>query len=166
MRKFTKSLLTLALLVFAVGGANATKTSRTPASPWQGFASCYWDGGNNTFHWQGTNDVVRAIQTGFSGDLTGYTKFHATVSDLTGDGVNKLQLKVNCTGGVEKIIDLASGENLIDMTDWFADPSAVTTFELWGPKSSDADCSAVLTDVYLYMPPEYAIRLCFEQQDT
>lgn len=135
------------------GGVKATKLNWTPSSPWEGFAGCKWTAATNTFSWNGTHDIVRAIQTGFNGDLTGYTKFHATVSSLTGSGVNKLQLKVNCTGGSEKLIDLSSGENLLDITDWFTDPSAVTTFELWGPKSSDTECSAILTDVYLYMPP-------------
>ena len=142
------------LSLILMGGANsyAAKTYWSPSSPWASFANCKWTAGTNTFSWDGTNVTVRAIPTGFSGDLSGYTKFHATVSDLTGDGVNKLQLKVNCTGGSEKFIDLNSGENLIDMTDWFANPSAVTTFELWGPKSSDEVCSAVLTDVYIEAP--------------
>lgn len=144
-------MLTFALLVGVMGGANATKLNWTPSSPWS-FAG-KWTAATNTFSWDGTNNTVRAIQTGFNGDLTGYTKFHATVSSLTGSGVNKLQLKVNCTGGSEKLIDLSSGENLLDITDWFTDPSAVTAFELWGPKSSDTECSAILTDVYLYMPP-------------
>ena len=138
-----------------LGGMNsvsATKTNWSPNSTWEGYAGCKWTEATNTFSWNGTRDV-RAIETGFQNrDLTGYTKFHATVSKLTGDGVNKVQLKVNCTGGEEKLIDLSNGENLIDMTTWFADASAVTTFELWGPTSSDTDCSAVVTDVYLEKP--------------
>lgn len=136
------------------GGVNsvkATKTSWSPSSPWSG-AKCKWTDATSSFSWDGTNGTVRAIETGFSGDLSGYTKFHATVSNLTGAGVTGLQLKVNCTGGSEKLIDLTSGENLIDMTDWFADPSAVNRFELWGPSSTDVDCSAVVTDVYLEKP--------------
>lgn len=35
------------------------------------------------------------------------------------------------------------------MSDWFADRSKVTSFELWGPSSTDTECSAVVTDVYL-----------------
>lgn len=126
----------------------AERTYWTPRAPWAEYAKSTWNSGTNTFSWDGTFGV-RAIQTGFQGDLSGYKSFHATVSSLTGDGVDKLQLKVNCTGGTEKMIDLLSGENSIDMTDWFADPSAVTTFELWGPKSTDTECSAVVTDVYL-----------------
>ena len=159
MRKFL-SIMLLAILG-GVCSVKAGTTNWSPASPWKGYAGCYWDGETSTFYWNGTHDVVRAIQTGFTGDLSGYTQFHATVSDLTGDGVNKLQLKVNCTGGVERLIDLSSGENLIDMTDWFTDPSAVTTFELWGPKSSTVACSAVVTDVYLFKPdfiPEAGIK--------
>ena len=154
MRNFTKIVLSLVMAFGLLGGVNsvkATKTSWSPSSPWSG-AKCKWTDATSSFSWDGTNGTVRAIETGFSGDLSGYTKFHATVSNLTGAGVTGLQLKVNCTGGSEKLIDLTSGENLIDMATWFADPSSVTTFELWGPTSSDTDCSAVVTDVYLEKP--------------
>lgn len=151
MKNITRLLATLALLFGIVGGVSTMKAERTywtPSAPWAEYAKSTWNSGTNTFSWDGTF-WVRAIQTGFQGDLSGYKSFHATVSSLTGDGVDKLQLKVNCTGGTEKTIDLLSGENSIDMTDWFADPSAVTTFELWGPKSTDTECSAVVTDVYM-----------------
>lgn len=152
MKKLSTILCTLALLFGAVGGATSVKAAKldwSPASPWSGYANCKWTAATNTFSWNGTHTVVRAIQTGFSGDLSAYKTFYATVSNLTGMGVDHLSIKANCTGGNEKIINLTSGVNAISLADMFSNPAEVTTFELWGPSSTDEDCSAVLTDVYL-----------------
>lgn len=150
MRKIL--LLSVSLLLLGVGGATSVKAEKTywsPSSPWSIFANCKWTPATNTFSWDGTNNTVRAIQTGFPEDLSAYTAFYATVSDFKGEGVDHLYLKVNCTGGGEKIVNLSKGKNAIYLSDLFANPAAVTTFELWGPKSTDTDCSAVLTDVYI-----------------
>lgn len=152
MKKLSTILCTLALLIIGVGSATSVKAAKTnwsPASPWSGYANCKWTAATNTFSWNGTHTVVRAIETGFSGDLSAYKTFYATVSNLSGTGVDHLSIKANCTGGSEVIIDLTSGVNAISLADMFANPAEVTTFELWGPSSTDVDCSAVLTDVYL-----------------
>lgn len=154
MKTITRLFATAALLLGVVGGVSSVKAEKlywSPASPWAGFANCKWTAGTNQFSWNGTNDVVRAIQTGFSGDLSAYSVFHATISNLTGEGIDHLYLKINSEGGTEQYIDLFNGENNIDLTTYFSNinPTNVNTFELWGPNSTTENCSAVITNVYL-----------------
>ena len=67
MRKFTKSLLTLALLVFAVGGAKSrTNVDMSAATA---SANATWTSGTNTFAWTAENEYI--VIPGLSGDLTG-----------------------------------------------------------------------------------------------
>ena len=57
-------------MLFGAVGVNSVKAgilNWNPSSPWFDFAGCKWDASSNTFSWKGTNDVVRAIQTGFQG---------------------------------------------------------------------------------------------------
>lgn len=76
MRKITKSLLTLALLVLAVGGANA-RTSIDMSSA-TASTNATWTSATNTFAWTAENEYV--VIPGLSGDLTGcYLDF--TISD-------------------------------------------------------------------------------------
>ena len=81
MRKFTKSLLTLALLVFAVGGANAEKVYADLSQ-----YGDKWDGNDLTFSWTATygNQLGPNLdQIGLpKGDLSTWTKLVVVVDEL------------------------------------------------------------------------------------
>lgn len=155
MRKFTKFTLTLALLFGVLGGVKSEKLYWSPEAPWSGYANSTWDGEANKFGWNGTHDVVRAIRTGFTGNLSAYTTLHVNISNIIG-GADHLYLKVNSPAGTEQLIALNNGENRLELATYFAsiDPTNVNTFELWAPKTSTAECSAVVTDFYLYYPED------------
>jgi len=80
MRKFTKSLLTLALLVLAVGGANATKLYATYGSP-AGEGS--WNAGTNTYSWTKSYSNLMPIFTFSNGELANYTSIKFSTTSYT-----------------------------------------------------------------------------------
>ena len=80
MRKITKTLLTLALLVFAVGGANATKLYATYGSP-AGEGS--WNAGTNTYSWTKNNSNLMPIFTFSNGELANYTSIKFSTTSYT-----------------------------------------------------------------------------------
>ncbi len=144
MRKFTKLMLTLALLVVGVGGAKATKTNWSP-SGW--VAS--WNGETKTMSWKGT-DGYKVMSTNFpTGDLSAYTKIRATITSITGDN-GYIQLKVVSEGKSDQIINLTEGVNNVVFSSYDINLNNVTELTLWGTGSSDG--SAVITEMYLYNP--------------
>ena len=80
MRKITKSLLTLALLVLAVGGANATKLYATYGSP-AGEGS--WNAGTNTYSWTKNYSNLMPIFTFSNGELANYTSIKFSTTSYT-----------------------------------------------------------------------------------
>ena len=82
MRKFTKSLLTLAMLFGIVGGANSKKYY-ADFSTAGAVGNATWTAGTNTFAWTANSYAYMAVPGGsFSGDLSDYTTIGLNVSDL------------------------------------------------------------------------------------
>ena len=88
MRKITKSLLTLALLVFAVGSANsvyATRTLNVDLSTMATSAgSATWDSGTKTFSWTAKWSNSIALP-GLTGNLCAYSAISFVTSAGTCD---------------------------------------------------------------------------------
>lgn len=84
MRKFTKLMLTLALLVVGVGGTNTVKADpiRLYASSFSGFGGnvSYSDG---KLQWKGTSDNVATAITVEAGAVAKFSKIKFTCSGLT-----------------------------------------------------------------------------------
>ena len=161
MRKFTKLMLTLALLVVGVGGAKATKTKWSPSGylDWVGT----WTSATNTFAWSYNSNHYYIINPNFpSGDLSSYTKIRATISSISGDAASDengkyIQLKITSTDKADKFIKLYEGVNNVLFSDYDTDVdfTKVGEISVWGTLSPDEEGrsgSAVITEMYLYNP--------------
>ena len=113
MRKFTKSLLTLALLVLAVGGANAKteKVHATFENPSNTNTS--WNSETKTFTWSTTYyNQLRNIGLP-SGDITKYKKLVIDCDIKSGDQFRVLIYK----GGSNKTLYASNGVNEFILAD-------------------------------------------------
>lgn len=144
MRKFTKLMLTFALLVGVMGGVNATKlypTYGTPAS------NGSWDG-TNTYSWTGSTNNLMTVFQFPNGELADYTLLHLNIS-TTGPrvcfmkGSSTLATIVFGSAG-EKNIVLSQHESTKNL-----DLSQVTHISFGGNTGSG---SVVLTNLYLQKP--------------
>ncbi|MBQ9357860.1 MAG: hypothetical protein IJT98_11315 [Prevotella sp.] len=78
MKKLTKLLLTAALLLAGVGGANATKLYATYGTPASEGA---WDAETSTYSWTGSSNNLMPIFNFSGGELANYKSLHLTTSE-------------------------------------------------------------------------------------
>lgn len=145
MGKFTKLMLTFALLIAGVGGVKATKLYATYGTPADNGS---WDAENKTYSWTGnTNNLMTVFQFP-NGELADYTSLHLNIS-ATGPrvcfmkGGSALSTIVFGSAG-EKNIVLSEHDNTKNL-----DLSQVTHISFGGNTGSG---SVVLTNLYLQKP--------------
>lgn len=155
MRKFTKLMLTLALLVVGVGGAKAEKVNWNPS----GYADWIGTWSSNTFSWSYNGSGWYLINTRLeTGDIQRFTKLYINITSIAegaalDDSKKYINFKISSTGKSEQRIKLYEGENTINLADYSAviDFSKVTEIALEGTLDGEATTSsAVITDCYLY----------------
>lgn len=165
MRKFTKLMLTLALVFGAVGGVNSVKASKLYAdlSKLSNGPASTWDGATNTMQWIGTSNNMISNFNFAAGSYRAYSTISITVSDLTNAVGVRLQIRAN---GQEKLVALNGNGTF---TKYLVDDFGFTASDLtkvewirvlgsaWQNGEShtiDADhpASAVISDVYLTQP--------------
>lgn len=145
MKKFTKLMLTFALLVAGVGGVKATKLYATYGTP-AGNGS--WDAENKTYSWTGSTNNLMTVFQFPNGELADYTSLHLNIS-TTGPrvcfmkGSSALATIVFGSAG-EKNIDLSEHESTKNL-----DLSQVTHISFGAYTGSG---SVVLTNMYLQKP--------------
>lgn len=161
MRKFTKLLLTLAMLFGAVG-VNAEKVyaDLSKLSSVNG-ANATWDGTTNTITWTGTSYNIISNFDFAAGDYKQYTIIGVTVTNLTNADFVRLQIKANdqekiCflngTGTFEKSLTEDFGFTVTDLEHF-------QWARLLGSNNTDSHtfnsenpASAVISEVYLEGP--------------
>ena len=175
MRKITKLMLTLALLIVGVGGAKAGKLYATLSTDW--YINASWNSETNTMSWNGVWAAPSGawgsyyfLNTGLpSGDITSYTKFHVTLSNFS-DNVDHIWLRIKQGDDNYADAKLVAGENNIDLTTLAAanpgvDFTKVTDITLWGAREAleektidgEHPASVVITNVYLYKPTDVVV---------
>ena len=175
MRKFTKLFLTAALLIVGVGTANAGKYHASLSKDW--YCATSWNSGTSTMSWTGVWAPPSGefgsyyfINTGLpSGDITSYTKFHATLASFS-DNVNHIWLRIKQGDNNYADAKLFAGENNIDLAALAAanpgvDFTKVTDITLWGAREAleektidgEHPASVVIKNVYLYKPTDVVI---------
>lgn len=121
---------------------------------------CTWDAGTNTMSFTGVNGW-QILLTGLpAGDITGYTKFHVTLSFMS-DNIENIRLCIKDTDGTQAWHNLASGENNVDFAAFAtANPECdfknIADITLWSPSSAAAGktvdgehpASVVITNMY------------------
>ena len=80
MKKFTKLMLTLVMLVVGVGGMNALTLNATFSTP---APNGSWN--NNIYSWTAGNNNLMTIFEFPNGELANYTSIHLTTANLTGE---------------------------------------------------------------------------------
>lgn len=167
MKKFTKLMLTFALLVCGVGGVNAKKYY-ADLSTAGATGNASWTAGTNTFAWTAGSYAFMAIPGGsFSGDLSEYTTIGLTVSDI----VNEFRVDILANGKTfcGKSIS-TNGKIVLDIfsdftKQWAADKitiedlKSVTAVRL---NTNSASGSVVVTDFYIGKPA----KLLFDETGT
>lgn len=99
MRKFTKMMLTLALLFGAVGGVSSVKARPVSADLSKlstiGGTNATWDGTNNTITWvDKSNNMVTNLSFA-AGDYKLYSKIGISVSDLNNANFVRVEIRAN-----------------------------------------------------------------------
>ncbi len=173
MRKFTKSLLTLALLVISVGSVKAEKVSLSFSCA--EYCHATWNSGTKTFTWgvaptadwaAGNTDWVFMAASGISGDLSEYTKFHINAKNFTNASAQELTIVFKKNDGTNppsgptkefKLSPDANGDITIDLTSvaWGdCDITKIQDLTIYGCARDDdsAPASVVVTDAYLEKP--------------
>ena len=173
MKKLSTILCTLALLFIGVGGVKvyAGKNYATINQP--DYVAATWK--SNTMSWTGVWTTPSGgwgswyfLQTGLpSGDITSYTKFHATLSNFS-DNVDHIWLRIKNGDDNYADVKLIAGENEIDLAalakaNLGVNFKEVTDITLWGARealtgktigSGENTASVVITNVYLYKPTD------------
>ena len=167
MRKITKSLLTLALLVLSVGVSNSVYATKSYTS-FSVATGCTWNAGTNTMGFTAVNGW-QILNTGLpSGDISAYTNFHATLSDMS-DNITNIRLRIKDTGNHYADVNLVAGENNVDLAALAtANPScdftSIVDITIWSPTAAAAGktvdgehaASVVITNVYMEKPFVFA----------
>ena len=160
-------MLTFALLVAGVGGVNSVYATKKYASISVANLAT-WDAGTNTMGFTDVNGW-QILLTGLpSGNITTYTKIHATLSDMS-DNIDNIRLRIKDTSNNYADYNLVSGENNVDLATLAAanptcDFASIADITLWSPTSAkseqivDADhpASVVITDCYIEKPFVFA----------
>ncbi len=167
MRKFTKSLLTLALLVLSVGVSNSVYATKSYAS-FSVANECSWDAGTNTMGFTAVNGWQILLTALPNGDISAYTNFHATLSSMS-DNIENIRLRIKDTGDDYADVNLVAGENNIDLaTLASANPACdftnIKDITIWSPTAAAAGktvdgehaASVVITNVYMEKPFVFA----------
>ena len=163
-----KKLLLLAIMLLGiVGGVKAGKLYATLGTEW--YCSASWNAGTKTMSWNGiwaapsgSLGSLYFINTGLpSGNITSYTKFHATLSNFS-DNVDYILLRIKQGDNNYADAKLVAGENNIDLKALAAenpdvDFTKVTDITLWGANKalagktidSENPASVVIENVYL-----------------
>ena len=168
MKNFTKLTLILSMLFGIVGGVSSVKAEKTSANISVAI-NATWDSGANTMGWTSTSDSWGAfsiLNTGLpSGNITAYTKFHATLADFS-ENADYIRLRIKDKSNHYADCNLVVGENNIDLAALATDnPSCdftdIVDITFWGSTSATEDhtidndhpASVVITDCYMYMLP-------------
>lgn len=155
------------MLLGIVGGVKAGKLYATLGTEW--YCNASWNAGTKTMSWNGiwaapsgAGGSLYFIHTGLpSGNITSYTKFHATLSNFS-DNVDYILLRIKQGDNNYADAKLVAGENNIDLKALAAknpdvDFTKVTDITLWGANEALADktidsehpASVVIENVYL-----------------
>ena len=163
-----KKLLLLGIMLLGiVGGVKAGKLYATLGT--ESYCNASWNAGTKTMSWNGiwaapsgAEGSLYFINTGLpSGNITSYTKFHATLSNFS-DNVDYILLRIKQGDNNYADAKLVAGENNIDLKALAAenpdvDFTKVTDITLWGANEALADktidsgnpASVVIENVYL-----------------
>ncbi len=165
-----KKLLLLGLMLLGLGGVVSVKAGKLQATlgtEW--YCSASWEASTSTMSWNGVWTPPSGgfgsfyfINTGLpNGDITSYTKFHATLSDFS-ENVDHIWLRIKQGDNNYADAQLVAGENNIDLVALAqANPNVdftqVTDITLWGAnealagKAINAEnvASVKIEDVYL-----------------
>ena len=154
------------LLIVGVGTVNASKTYAS-----FGVATgCSWNSGTNTMGFTAVNGW-QILLTGLpGGDITAYTTFHATLSDMT-DNIESVRLRIKDKSDNYADVNLLTGENNIDLAALSAsnptcDFTNINDLTIWSPTSAAAGkvvdgehpASVVITDAYMEKPDVPSIK--------
>ena len=122
MKKLSTILCTLALLFTGVGGGKvyAGKYYATINQP--DYVAATWESETNTMSWTGVWATPSGgwgswffLQTGLpNGNITSYTKFHATLSNFS-ENVDHIWLRIKQGDNNYADVKLIAGENEIDL---------------------------------------------------
>ena len=153
MRKFTKSLLTLALLVFAVGSANSktlsVNLSTLPATSEN--TTWAWNAGTSTgtFAWSGTS--YNSTELFPLGNYSTYTTLNLETTAGTAD---HFRIIIKFTNGASQVTinPVATGKISLNLTDYTTveNLSKVQTIRLSGANDCTGDVS--VSSIYLEGP--------------
>lgn len=163
-----KKLLLLGIMLLGiVGGVKAGKLYATLGT--ESYCNASWNAGTKTMSWNGIWAAPSGapgsfyfIHTGLpSGNITSYTKFHATLSNFS-DNVDYILLRIKQGDNNYADAKLVAGENNIDLKALAAenpdvDFTKVTDITLWGANKalagktidSENPASVVIENVYL-----------------
>ena len=165
-----KKILLLGLMLLGLGGVISVKAGKlhaTLGTEW--YCSASWNSSTSTMSWNGVWTPPAGgfgsfyfINTGLpNGDITSYTKFHATLSDFS-ENVDHIWLRIKQGDNNYADAQLVAGENNIDLVALAqANPNVdftqVTDITLWGaniPKDSytidnEHPASVKIDNVYL-----------------
>ena len=155
------------MLLGIVGGVKAGNLYATLGT--ESYCNASWNAGTKTMSWNGiwaapsgAGGSLYFIHTGLpSGNITSYTKFHATLSNFS-DNVDYILLRIKQGDNNYADAKLVAGENNIDLKALAAknpdvDFTKVTDITLWGANEALADktidsehpASVVIENVYL-----------------
>ena len=166
MKTITRLLATAALLFGVVGGVNSVKAKKVYGSI-SVATGCSWDAPTNTMSFTAVNGW-QIFWTGLpSGDITAYTKFHATLSSMS-DNIENIRLCIKDTDGTQAWLNLTTGENNVNLAAFATnnpdcDFTQIADVTLWSPSSSVStvddkhSASVVVTDVYMETSPKRTI---------
>ena len=166
MRNFTKIVLSLAMAFGLLGGVNSVKAGHVKGNltATGGFETT-WDPVTETMGWNSVGNYYpnfRILLTGLpSGDISEYTKFHATLSDFS-DNATYVRLRIKDTSDNYADANLVAGENNISFATLQSsypdcDFTSIADITIWSPGSAeegklvDADhpASVKIKNVYL-----------------
>lgn len=142
------------------GGVKATKVNASFSVA----TGCTWDSGTNTFGFTAVNGW-QILSTGLpSGDITGYSKIHVTLSSMS-DNIDNIRLRIKDTSDKYADYNLVEGENNVDLTALAAanptcDFTSINDITIWSPTSAAAEktvdgehaASVVITNAYIFSP--------------
>jgi len=157
IEKFTKLMLSLALLVAGAVGASAEKLYADMSKMGNGPIST-WDGSTNTMSWTTAwNNMITDPDFGFTGiyDISAWETLNVTMGDLTGEGIrvdmidesqqsDAIQLKLGNTTHTIKLSDFKKNGESLDLT-------KVKQIRIMGLGGSG---SAVISEIYLERPDD------------
>ena len=122
MRKFTKMMLTLALLFGAVGGVSSIKAENVRFKS-AGFdnkdgGKCSWDSENKVYSWQeGSNNTIQMFSFE-AGVLSKFSKLHIKLTSLTVGASVRVLFRCQSGGNYQAYIDTNYDDDLDLLSDF------------------------------------------------